>query len=314
MRIKSVLLMLATALALAACSKPSVTDEYVEVAANETAFLIKLDGDTKSNQGSLNSVEYLEHNKVAVKRVFIPHMLMNTCPSSATACYKEFPTARLVKISRTPVTREWTSKPGTGTTSKTESFHVESNESIDFTIGATLTAHVEEQDTAKFLYYYAGVQLAEVLDTNLRSYISSELSKQFGSRSVDGARTSKNEIFAAVFDAAKKEFAKRGITLDNFGFTEGMTFTDSLIQTAINKKFEADMLKNTAQSQLEAAQKFSQAKDAITAMQDLEFRKKLTDAQAAMMLKWDGKTMPQVIGGDSMFTAMFASKVVGSGK
>ncbi len=310
-------LMLVTLTALlAACNQPATHDDYVEIGANETAFLIKLDGNTKDGQGKLNSIEYLEQNKVPVKRIVIPHMNVDTCPNSSVHCWKEVPTARLIKISRTPVSREWTSSTSTGTAEKNEAFHVESNESIDFTIGATITAHVAEDDTAKFLYFYAGSQLQDVMDTNLRNYIGSALSTEFGGRSVDQARSSKNEIFAKVFADAKKEFAGRGITLDNFGFSEGMTYTDASIQQAINKKFEADMLKSTAQSQAEAAKNFMVAKDAIEAQQELEFKKKMNDAQAdllhaqaEMLRHWNGQ-VPQVVGGDSVFSSMFAGHLV----
>jgi hypothetical protein len=287
-----------------------VNDEYVEIQPNETAFLIALEGQNNSvdKQQKLDSMAYLEANKVPTKRVRIPHLAVDTCPaSSGRYCWVDQATHKLIRISRTPVTREWTANPHTGTGGKDESFHVESNESIDFSIGATLTAHISEENTTKFLFYYSGKQLAEVLDGNLRSCVGSELSKAFGSLSVDQARSSKPAIFAKVFDAAKTEFEKRGITLDNFGFSDGMTYSDARIQDAINKKFEADMLKQSAVAQAEAAHNFASAQSAIVAMQELELRKKLVDAQVSMMQKWDGK-VPGVLAGDNMFTAMFAAK------
>lgn len=291
---------------LSAC-QPVVHDDFVEIQPNETAFLIALDGNTQRNQEKMNSIEFLNANKVQAKRVRVPHQIVDACPNSVQHCYIDQPAAKLVRISRTPVSREWTSQNNTGTSTRNQAFHVESNESIDFLIGATITTHVSEEDTARFLYYYAGNQLEEVVDNNIRSYIGSILAHEFGGASLDYGRSHKNEVFAAALDSASKHFKERGITIDNFGYSEGMTYSDPRIQDAINKKFEADMLKSTAEAQVEAAAKFAQAKESVIAMQELEFHKKLVDAQVGMAAKWDGHA-PQVVTSDSLFGQMFAAQ------
>ncbi|HEY1393274.1 MAG TPA: SPFH domain-containing protein [Methylibium sp.] len=297
----------AMAAMLAGCSRPYPKDEYLEIGPSETAFLIALDGDTRASQAKLSSIAYLEENKVQAKRIKIPHRIVDLCPSAPiNHCWQDQPMAKLIKVSRTPVTREWTKDPKTGTSARDEAFHVESNEAIDFTIGASLTAHVSEEGTAKFLFHYAGKQLEEVMDTNMRAFVSSALSREFGSRSVMEARGQKNAIFAKVFQETKDAFEPRGLSLDAFGYAEGMTFSDPKVQEAINRAFEAQANKATAMAQAEAAESFARAKDAINSMSDLEMRKKLVDAQVEMLKKWDGRA-PQVVTQDSMFGAMFAT-------
>ena len=309
MKFSRILSLTACAMSLSACNiAPKPIDHYVEIKPNETAFLIALDGNTKNNQGQLNSIEYLEKNKVSVKRIVIPQLVVNTCPTGFWSCYQVLDAAKLITVSRAPITREWTSNGVTGTSNRDQAFHVQSSENIGFRIGATITAHLDESETAKFLYRYTGEQLDYVLDTNVRTFIGSALAHEFGSRSVDEGIAKKNEIFTGVLALARDNFSKLGITIDNFGFSEGPVFDDAKIQAAINNKFEAAMQNQSADSQLAAAEKFAKAQGAISAQQELGYQQKLVEAQVAMMQKWDGRA-PQVVTNDSMFGAMFSAKL-----
>lgn len=297
MKTKHVLPLLVGSLALGACSHHAI-DELAEIAPSETAFLIALEGDTLNNQQRLQSLDFLEKNKVSAKRVLIPHKLINTCSSCLVGQYVDVPSARLIKISRAPVTREWTRPATTGTSTQNQAFAVESSESIDFDIGATITAHVSEEDAARFLYYFAGKQLSDVADSNIRGVIASDLSRQFGSNTLDWGRGHKAEVFAAALKNAREAFGPKGITIDNLGFVEGMTYHDVRIQEAINRKFEADMQVQAAQQQLTAAQTLAKAQDAVKAQQDLDLRRREMDLRSKALDKWDGH-LPQVMGQDA---------------
>ncbi|MBV8656832.1 MAG: hypothetical protein JO142_03305 [Burkholderiales bacterium] len=296
---KIVYTVLATAVgtALLAGCAPRPVDEYVEVGPSETAFLIALDGNTLQNQTRLQSVAFLEQNKVSAKRVIIPHKAVNVCPSCFFPKWTELASARLIRVNRSPVTREWTRPANTGTSPRNQAFAVESNESIDFDIGGTMTAHITEEDAAKFLYFYAGKSLEDVADSNIRSVISASLARQFGANSLDWGRTHKNEVFANALADAREAFGAKGITIDNLGFVEGMTYHDSRIQDAINKKFEADVQVEAAKQQLAAAETLAKAQAAVQVQQELEMRKRDLDLRAKAIEKWDGH-MPQVVGGD----------------
>jgi uncharacterized protein YqfA (UPF0365 family) len=74
-----------------------------------------------------------------------------------------------------------------------------------------------------------------------------------------------------------------------------MSYHDSRIQDAINKKFEADVQVEAAKQQLTAAETLARAGAAVQVQQDLEMRKRELDLRAKAIDKWDGR-MPQVVG------------------
>lgn len=278
--------------ALSACA-PRVMDEVVEIQPNQTAFLIQLDGNTM-NQNKLQSIEYLQKNLIATKRVIIPHKLIDICNNCVGHEWKDVATEKLLLVDRTPVTREWTSDNATGTSKSNEAFSVESNESIDFSIGANMTAHISEDDAAKFLYNYGGKSLSQVADEDIRQFISTHLSNEFGSNSLDYDRLNKVAIFNKTFEDAKVYYSAKGVTIDRIGFTEGMNYHDINIQKSINQRFEADMQVDVAKKTLEAAQINAQAKEAVQAQQAMELKRREQDIEMAKVNKWDGHNSQSV--------------------
>lgn len=281
---------------LTACG-PKPVDEQKTIQPNETAFLIQLDGDTKKNQDKFKSVDYLDSNKISAKRVTIPHKIVDLCPSCVGTDHQvDVPTLALYKIDRAPVSREWTDDPGTGTSTRNQSFHVESSESIDFNIGAMIIAHVAEEDTAKFLYYYSGKQLQDIIDSNVRTTVGGILAQEFGKRSYEDDAKGKNDVFAIVLKQTQAIYQQYGITIDQLGYSEGMTPSDPKIQASINAKFEADQQIGIADSQLQAAKKIAEASDAVRVKQSLEIQMKQVDIAMMMAQKWNGQgIMPQFI-------------------
>lgn len=300
MKAKNLLVATPLLVTLTGCMHPlNYSSDFITIDPNQTAFLIALDGDTQKNQMEMNSIAFLEKKKVAAKRVEIPHKDVNTCPACFYGKWEEMPAAILITIDRAPVTREWTSPRNTGTSVNNQAFHVESNESIDFTIGATITAHVNEEDAAKFLFYYgrmhrtenggyAASQLDDIIDTNVRSFVGSDLSDIYGQSTLDYDRAHKHDIFTKVGADAYRFFKDRGITIDNFGYTEGMTYTDPQIQDAINKNFAAAMQVDTAHKLTEAARAQAEAAEAVKQQQDLQMRQRELDIQQKALDKWNG--------------------------
>ncbi|CAN5827521.1 hypothetical protein BH11PSE12_BH11PSE12_14420 [soil metagenome] len=278
---------------LAACGNPP---EVYEIKPNETAFLIQMDGNSK-NQKPFMSEEYLTENKVASKRVVIPYVDIPGGSFRQRAL-----AAKLITVDRTPVTREWTRSEKTGTSDSNQAISVESIESIDFSIGVVLTASIPENMAAKFLYHYAGTPLAKVADTNIRGFVQASLSREFGARDLDTARKEKSQIFSLIFKDVKSMFAEKGISIDNFGYSEGMTYTDPNIQKSINETFEAQMgVQKAAQRVNEAhqlrlaAEEFAKAKDASIAKIDLDIRQLQAQAHMKSVEKWDGHLPANVV-------------------
>ncbi|MCH8622493.1 SPFH domain-containing protein [Undibacterium sp. TS12] len=278
---------------LAACGKQDI----VEIKPNETAFLIQLDGNSKT-QKAFMSEEYLAENKVASKRVVIPYVSV----AGANFFAATVPAAKLIMVDRKPVTREWTRSEKTGTSPHNQAISVESKESIDFSIGVVLTASIPENSAAKFLYHYAGTPLEVIADTNIRGYVQAALSREFGARDLDTARKEKALIFTQVFKETRDAFEKKGVSIDNLGYSEGMTYSDANIQKSINETFEAQMAVQKAQQRVVeavqlrlAAEEFAKAKDASVAKIDLDIRQLQAQAQLEAVRKWDGHLPANVV-------------------
>src|SRR5439155_16643222 len=94
---------------LTGCIKPYDRPEYVEIDTSDTGFLIPLEGEGLQ-QAKFQSEEYLKQRKVAAKRVRITHRWSQEgrLPNNG----RWIPTVRLVKVNRSPVTREWTTPQG----------------------------------------------------------------------------------------------------------------------------------------------------------------------------------------------------------
>lgn len=241
-RVMALFSLLVMALSLTACYEP---EHLVVIAPNETAFLIPLEGQNKNDQAKFGSEEYLNEKKVATKRVTIPTRERQL----GGFTHQHIETAALVKVNRAPVVREWTSSATTGSTPKNQAFKVESTESIDFWIGAVASASIREEDAAKFLYYFNGKQLEEVMDQNVRGFVQKQLFEEFGSLPLEKARLEKKNIFQRVEESAKSFFMSQGITIGYIGGTEGMTYTDPKIQEAINANFSAQQQVEQASQQ-----------------------------------------------------------------
>src|SRR5205823_12260113 len=101
--------------ALTGCIRSYDRPEYAEIDTSETGFLIPLEGNI-ATQARFQSEEYLRELKVAAKRVQITHRWSQEgrLPNSG----RWIGTVRLIKVNRSPITREWTAEATTGTTAK----------------------------------------------------------------------------------------------------------------------------------------------------------------------------------------------------
>ena len=122
--------------------------------------------------------------------------------------YKWIPTAQIIKVDRKPVTREWTKAEGTGTSNSNEAIHVESMDSIGFSLGVNMTTSIPEPWASRFLYNFSGKTLQQVTDQNIRGFVQAVLSREFGSKTLEEGRGDKKEIFEACFEEARELFER----------------------------------------------------------------------------------------------------------
>ena len=238
------------ALLLGGCMKAYDRPEYVEVDTSETGFLIPLEGDS-TLQARFESVEYLQERKVAAKRVQLTHRWNQEgrMPNDG----RWMSTVRLIKVNRSPVTREWTAEQKHALGDK--AIWVESADSVGFSMGFTCTAFIDEKDAATFLYWYPSGSLANVMDTEVRGRIQQAAAEVAAKYPLDSLRAKKQEIADAVKADVTAFFTQRGISVTTVGMFGGMTYENPAIQKAIDETFITQQLKVVSAAKFEAQQK-----------------------------------------------------------
>jgi len=238
------LMVLLMVVGMLGCMGPAKVEQFEEIGPNETAFVIPLEGDSLGDQAQLQSVAFLESKKVSAKRISLP--LREKSTGRGWWSYTYIPAAVVIKVDRAPVTREWTMEKQTGTEARNQAISVESKESIGYQLGVVVTAMVEEQNAALFLFKFAGKPLAQIIDTNIRADAAEFLTSQFGQMSLDDARLKKTEVFDAMTKFVTEKYAALGITIMTMGSSEGLIYDDDKIQQAINDAWSAEREKERA--------------------------------------------------------------------
>lgn len=300
------------------------TTDYTEVYVvlpSHSAFLIPDVGDNRDTQQGMNSEAYLNSKKVAVKRVQIPHTKLE---GSGYLANYVVPAARLIIVDRTPYYSEWAMDPSKGTSNANQGFSCESAESINVSFDILASADVEEDNAAKFLYWFGvdplgsdpahpikdkdgklitvadqsdpniqfasviyGKSLKEVMDQQVRGYIHAAICNEMGVLPLMTIFGSKAKIIKAVEQATKDFFKDRGLTINFIGFASPLNY-DSKVQAAINSVFEAG---KTAEARLEL-------------QTTLDYQRQLADisvreSEGTAISKWDGRlpaiTFPNIM-------------------
>lgn len=238
--------------------KPYDRPEYVEIDTSETGFLIPLEGDT-SQQAKFQSEDYLRARKVAAKRVQILHRWSQQGRMGWDGQW--IPTVRLVKVNRSPLTREWTSGDHRNADGqrrpdgRDQAIWIESADSVGFSMGFTCTGFIAEDDAAKFLYWYPSGTLDDVLDREVRGRIQQAAAEVAARYPLDQLRSKKQEISDAVKRDLTNYLSGRGITITTVGMFGGMTYENPAIQKSIDETFIAQQLKVVSAAKFEAQQK-----------------------------------------------------------
>ena len=232
--------------------RPYDRPEFIEIDTSKTGFLIPLEGNT-DKQMAFESEKYLQERKVTAKRVQIPHRWVQTSRLYFNGDWMD--TVRLVKVDRSPVTREWTADSGNGTAARDQAIWIESKDSVGFSVGFNCTAYIREEDTARFLYMYRSKSLAEMMDTEIRARVQSIAAEIAARYDLDQLRSHKQEIIDDVRKDIAEFFTQRGITITTIGMFGEFTYQNPQIQAAIDETFIAQQLKVISGAKLEAQEK-----------------------------------------------------------
>lgn len=249
------------------CIKAYDVPEFAEIQHHETGYLIPLEGANKDGQAQFDSEDFLDENKVAIKRIQIPHRWVQTGRWSTTGHYID--TVRLVVVDRSPVTREWTAESNDGTASVDQAIWSESRDSIGFSLGFNCTAFVDEPDSSRFLYMYPTTKadntqtdvdksvasLARVMDSEIRARVQQVAAEVAAKYDLDDLRGKKQEIIDAVRKDVIPFFKNRGITITTLGMFGGFAYEQPKIQVAIDETFVAQQEKVRTEAAFEAQQR-----------------------------------------------------------
>lgn len=324
---------LALTLCVSGCMQPFQKIQLEEIGTNEEGFLIPYTGDVKK-QTSTNNEQFLKDNLVSTKQVQIPQQWVQLGYNSWISWNGEWRNAaKLIKVDKAPVTREWTADSASGTSNKNEAIWVMTSDQVEFSTGWTITARISSRDDAvKFLHNYPNGSLINVLDTEVRAKIQADFGMEVTDLPMDELRKNSAPHMKKVIDVVEKFFLLRGITITNLGITGGFVYKNPSIQEKLVEVFNSEQEKNISiaktqaqaennkRIQLEAegkslailTEKKAEA-DGIKAVADAkayEIQKakedlttylalKRMELETARMSRWDGKFPTYFIGNTS---------------
>ncbi len=309
------------AVAFTGCRIPYMVPEFVEAKSNETIFVVPLEVDSKDGQSNLKSIDYLEDRKVQAKRIELKQRWVQMGRRRWQGVWKK--TEAVLIVDRAPVSREWVASSNKGTSDTDQSFIVESKDSIGFNVGGVASAFVSEEDTSTFLYWYSGITLAEIMDTNVFADVQSGLTEGFAQYNMKEARGEKANIFKKVALDVTAKYKEFGITITTCGISGQLEYINQNIQDKIDEEFESAMAvsiaankkleqdevngKNVAMATSEANQAKEFAKAIGERQKQIALEIQLMDAETRQILanNWDGawpKWMMGESGSNFMFT------------
>jgi hypothetical protein len=230
--------------------------EAIYILPNQSAFVIPDAGANQNTQAQFMSLDYLKANKVAAKRVVIPHVKL-----SGSGAWSDFyvPSARVIIVDRTPYNREWVTATNRGTSNRNEGMPCQSSEGLNVTAGVSIGVSVREEDAARYLYYFGTIppkgnsadpaviftsvyyarSVEEVMDKVGRGEVLALVCQEISGRTLNDDNKQAGTIMKNVGAMMTAFLAERGITLDYIGWADTFTF-DQTVQKAINDKYTAD--------------------------------------------------------------------------
>jgi hypothetical protein len=269
------------ALSLTGCIKPIEPKQLVEARNNETMFVIPLVGENKENQAKLDSADYYNKQKVAVKQIQIPHRWLQTGRFEFEGTW--IPSVAVIKVNRTPVTAEFAVSNKNDAKKDADAIWVESADSVGFSTGFTVTGFIEEVDTALYLYRYPSSDLKSVIATEVRARIQQDAADFCAKYPLDGLRSKKNEMVEAIRSDVVPLYKARGITISAIGQFGGMTYENPAIQVAIDAVFIAQQEKEKAAAGLAAVRDLN-ARSESEALQAAKNARNKADGEADALL------------------------------
>lgn len=225
------------------CWRPFEPVKLEVIQPNEEAFLLPFTENIE-HQTSTHTEDYLRKNLVHTQQVKLPQQWVPRGYEFLGANGEWRDAAILVRVVKSPVTREWTADPNSGTSSKNEAIWVMTSDQVEFSTGWTCTARVASRDGAvKFLHNYPNGSLTQVMDQEIRAKLQSEFGLEVTDLPMVELRLKATPHIQRVVDMVIEFFAERGITITNLGISGGFVYKDPSIVKALVEVFNAEQAK-----------------------------------------------------------------------
>lgn len=228
------------------CVRPFEPIHLETIGTNEEGFLIPLRSDGKQ-QGQTSTEDYLKQHLVFSKQVQIKQQWVQKGYETAGANGVWQDAEVLIKVDKSPVTREWTADPNSGTSNKNEAIWVMTADQVEFSTGWTITARIASRDDAvKFLHNYPNGSLEKVLDSEVRGKLQATFGLEVTDLPMEELRKAATPHITHVVKEVTTFFNQRGITITNLGITGGFVYKDQTILDTMVKVFNAEQEKTLA--------------------------------------------------------------------
>ncbi len=316
---------------LTGCWRPFEPIKLEVIQPNEEAFLLPFT-ESIEHQTSTHTEDYLRRNLVHTQQVKIPQQWVPIgyevlFPNGA---WRD--AAILVRVDKSPVTREWTADPNSGTSSKNEAIWVMTSDQVEFSTGWTCTARVASRDDAvRFLHNYPNGTLVQVMDQEVRAKLQSEFGLEVTDLPMEELRLKATPHIQRVVASVTAFFAERGITITNLGISGGFVYKDVSIGKTLVEVFNAEQarliaiaetatqleknktlqLEADARAQAQLVEREAEAEGIklVADAKSYEMSKAGENSEAYMLLKkleneksrierWDGRFPTYYLGGD----------------
>lgn len=247
------------------CVRPYDKPEYVEIGANETAFVIPMfTGDDVTgkkvkteDQVQINeNEEFFKKNQVSQKLIQIPHTWVKTGRWTRSGYYKGI--VRVITVDLTPVSGSWLQKDD-------NAVKVETKASQGITIPMSYTIRIKPEDAALYLSFYKSVNFKEnVIDQQVNRYFTAEAAKYFHEVEYKDISEQRDIIIAKAVEATRNYFKERGVTIDQLAIVDGLIYDDPSLQQNIDEqaKVQAQIVLEQQKKDLLEKQRENKVKEA----------------------------------------------------
>lgn len=228
------------------CMKPFKPIKLEAIESHEVAFMIPYlqDGAT---QKTTNNEEFFKQKLVFAQQVTIPQQWVQRGYEFVGYNGEWRDAAVLIKVDTSPVTREWTADPDSGTSNRNEAIWVMTSDQVEFSTGWNVTARIKDkEDAVKFLANYPNGSLQKVLDQEVRAKLQTTFALQVTDLPMETLRKAATPIIEKTTHEVIDFFEQRGLTITNLGITGGFVYKDKTIMDVLVKVFNAEQDKAIA--------------------------------------------------------------------